>query len=277
MALYAYLLPLVGLAPPEGFRLSFGLPLARLAPLLDRPDATVSLAMRVYRDGAVIAEHGGSFAFRERRCADHWAVELDGTALANGWRDGRSLAYWETHVTAEPPARFITSEINFDYAVFHGAGRKTFFSDNAVKYGDIVVIFQIRAFGQWVAGYPAAVHDPSRDATESVVLINPFVRPAVVTIEAQGLPRTHKARVQPLSGQRVPLASLAEGRAEPWCGQVFVTGTNRLVTCFAKHSIAEPLDITTIEHPDVYRGEETFEPLTQRLRRVVGERLLGRR
>ena len=136
-------------------------------------------------------------------------------------------------------------------------------------------MFQVQAFGSWVEGYPAATVDAPRDSTESVVLINPFVKPATVSVSLAGIDSKQRVRVPALSGSRIDLHALFSLGDAPWHGQYFVSGRNRLVVLTAKHSLSRPSDVTTVEHSDPYRGEPTHEPVTVFLRRRIGDILWG--
>ena len=124
--------------------------------------------------------------------------------------------------------------------MYYGAGRKTFLNDNQLKYGDHVTTTQIRQFRTWVLGYPAAAMDRERDIDESIVLLNPFVRPVVVTISLAETEIAQRIKIAPLCGRRVALSALLPLEHNIWAGQIFVTGRSRLVVFFAKHAVAGP-------------------------------------
>jgi hypothetical protein len=222
------------------------------------------------RDGAELSSRSTEIVFDEGRPSiSRWIVSIEDDGKSD-WIGGMHLSYWELELTAEPPGEFVTNQPAASYTLFSSPSHKTFFNDNAIKFGDPVTIHQVRELGAWCAGYPCCGVDPEVDADESVVLINPYHRPAVVNIELVGLPTVEKVRVEPTSARRVSIASLLGPERRAWRGQVYVTGRNRLIVFFAKHALADPREITTLEHPDLYRGEPTHEALTQRLRRWAG-------
>lgn len=250
--------------------MSYSLPIAAIGTVLKTRTATVQAKHRVYRDGAEISSRTAEIGFDEGRPSiTNWIASIEDDGKTD-WLGGEHLSYWELELTAEPPGEFVTNQPAASYTLFSGPVRKTFFNDNAIKFGDPVTIHQVRELGAWCAGYPCCAVDPELDADESVVLINPYHRPAVVSIELIGQPRIEKIRVEPMSARRVSIAGLLGSTRQAWRGQVYVTGPNRLIVFFAKHGLADPCEITTLEHPDLYRGEPTHEALTQRLRRWAG-------
>lgn len=274
MAGYAYLLPIISIAPPRGYRLHQAINLNRIANLLRHRPAEILIERTMLRDGETLAVRCDTLQF------DGKVWNGDGTfdvaALDDdAWDIGVPVAYLETHIKLANGNSFTSQFAPPFYTVYAGPNVKTFFSDNALKYGNTVTMLQVQAFGSWVEGYPAATIDPSRDSTESVVLINPFVKPATVHVSIEGIERQRRIRVPALSGTRLDLHALFSLGDAPWHGQYFVSGRNRLVVLTAKHSIACPSDVTTVEHSDTYRGELTHEPVTVFLRRRIGDFLWG--
>ncbi len=274
MVTYSHLVPNITLGPPPGFVLDQLLPLERLKEGLSVSDARLRIARRVIRDGELLSDDEQDLMLE----GGEWRnPEVGVFALANAdegaWINGGGLAFLETQIDLLSEGGFPSPFASAFYSIYSGADRKSFLSDNALKYGNTVTIHQIESFGKWVEGYPACEIDPARDTDESIILINPFIRPAVATIEFVDQKETIRRRVNAQSGIRLSCAALLEETCLPWTGQIYVSGPNRLVVYFCKHSLADPSEITTLEHSDPYRGEPTSIPIAQHLRRRVGGQL----
>lgn len=264
------MLPVVGVGPPPGYTVNYSLPITTIGDRLKTQAATVNVLHRLCRDGVEVSSRATTIVFDNGRPSiSEWEVAIEDDGRSD-WASGARISYWEVDVAVEPPGAFTTNQPAPTYTLFSGPERKTFFNDNAIKFGDPVTIHQVRELGAWCAGYPCCAVDPAVDADESVVLINPYHRPAVVNIELVGLPTMEKVKVEPMSARRVSVAGLLGPDVRDWRGQIYVTGRSRLIVFFAKHGLADPGAVTTLEHPDLYRGEPTHEALTQRLRRWAG-------
>ena len=270
---YKYLLPLISICPPPGYRLIQSIHLDRVGALLDRPDAQVRLVRSLVAGESELSHREDVLVFRDRRCDSAAALFESDAPPENCWTEGAPLAYLESHLAIEGDGQFASQFPPSYYTIYAGRERKSFYSDNALKYGNTVTIYQIQAFGAWVEGYPACLVDPARDIDESLVLINPFLRPAVVDVTLEGIEAKRRFRIEPRTGRRIGLAKTFDIGEAGWSGQVYVSGRNRVVMYVAKHSLADPSRITTVEHSNPYRGEPTHVPFTQMARRSVGERL----
>ena len=273
---YKYLLPLISIAPPPGYQLMQSVNIDGIGALLDRPDADVTLSRTCLHAGGELRSQVEEIRFRDRRATNAPEPFHLEALPEDGWTDGGTLPYLETHVTIDGDGAFTDQFVPPFYTVYGGADRKSFFSDNALKYGNTVTIYQIRAFGAWVEGYPLSQVDPRHDIDESLVLINPFLRPAVVDVTIEGRDGKKRFRIDPQTGKRISIAENFGIGEEGWAGQVYVSGKNRVVMYVAKHSLSEPARVTTVEHSNPYRGEPTHLPLTQLLRRRIGRVTAGR-
>ena len=277
MPSYKYLLPLVSICPPPGYRLIQSLVLKHVGAMLDRPDAQVVLSRILLQGDRELAREDNLLTFAEGDCTSEAARHEVSAPEEDGWMTGGPMPFLETHISIEGDGQFQSQFPPDFYTIYAGPERKSFFSDNALKYGNTVTILQIEAFGAWVEGYPASMVDPARDIDESVILINPFLRPAVVDVTLEGIDRKRRFRINAQTGQRISLAGAFEIGEEGWNGQVYVSGRNRVVMYVAKHSLRDPSKVTTVEHSNPYRGEPTHVPITKLLRRKIGTALsLGR-
>lgn len=247
--------------------------LDRVSDLLRHRPANIVIERSLLRSGKLLSNWADELVFDgETWTGTGETFELN--ALPDdAWDAGSPLAYLETHIRLIGEGSFAGQFAPPFYTVYAGERVKTLFSDNALKYGNTVTIYQMQAFGSWVEGYPAATVDPARDTTESVVLINPFAKSAVADVTLEGVEGKQRVRMPALSGARIDLHKLFALNDDGWSGQFFVSGRNRLIVLTAKHSMSRPSDITTIEHSNPYRGELTHKPVTVLLRRRIGEAL----
>ena len=259
-------IPVVTMAPPPGYTLHQFLPLDGLAATVDAASVDVLIRHIVFRHGdqESVVENTLRLRFGAWENPADAQLTLDSSIDAAAWRDGSDVPFLETHVLVGGDNSFSTIYGPSFYTVFDSATGKSFFNDNALKYANYVVIDQIRAFGNWVEGYPACAVDPAHDIDQSVLLINPHSRPAVVTLDFEGVDLKVRRRIAARSAQRVGFAALLPDDAFPWAGQCFVSGPNRVNLFFISHSLADPADITTAEHSEVYRGEDAYVPMAQR-------------
>lgn len=270
MASYRYLIPIITAAPPTGYRLDQLLPLDKFQDLLSVDTATLQVSRRVVRDGDVLTSSEEELRLVSGKWENPEVGEFSMPAEDSAaWLGDGGLAYLETQIDLLSEGDFSGPFAPAFYSLYSGPTRKSFVSDNALKYGNTVTIRQIESFGKWVEGYPACEIDPARDTNESIVLINPFARPAVVTLEFEGRPETLKRRIDAQSAVRLDGASILQDDL-PWRGQIFVSGPNRLVVYFCKHRLSDPTAVTTLEHSDPYRGEDASMPFTRYLRRQFG-------
>lgn len=272
-----YFVPVLSLAPPEGFVMCDRTPLGAVPAMLETADAWMTVTHKTFADGREIGRVETRHAFRDGRLIGDepdaiFTPDKDGRRT-----DGRSLAFVETHYAFDEPATVSTEFMAAKYVVYRGEGRKPFFSDSALKYGNVVIIAQVQAYGRWIEGYPTSTIDLDRDVTESVVLFNPFDKAGVVYVEMVGLPGKLKVRVEPGCGRRVDLREALPPGLRAWRGQVFVTGRARLICLFARHAVSDPTRITTLEHTEPFRGEPCHIPFTRAARMRLGDWLYKRR
>ena len=176
-------------------------------------------------------------------------------------------------VSLEDKPIFRTKAVFGLYTIYSKPGKKSFFSDNAYKYGSPPTIAQMAEFGQYVDAYPVIHIDKTRDLGETLVLINPYKRPILAQIgthDGRSLPRV---RISPESARNVDLSALLQGNETAWTGHVQLTANNRLIPFNIKHSFQDPTVISDHEHLDPYRSDPTFEPLTLSLRKWLGGQL----
>lgn len=255
---------------PAGYDCTVVLPAGALSGHLVDGTGDVEAVFRVLFEGQVEAEEKRPLSFSGGRPTggDHGAfVWRD---AAERWRGG--TGYLEVQFNALNGAPIFTSRrvLSF-YAIYSKPGKKSFFSDNAYKFGAPAVINQIARFGRYVDGYPVVHLDRDRDLGETVTLINPYRRPVVVSISTHDSRRLERIRVPPMSARSVRLIDLLRADEREWFGHIQITASNRIITYNIKHSLADPTVISDHEHLDPYRAEPTHVPATQLARIQLGE------
>ena len=262
---YPYFVPFLSPTPPPGYKLAQVLPLDAIRSALNSDDATIEILREIAFEGEVIRSETNTLTLKDGAWGqDDSGIFEMGPIEGSDWGENAPMAYLQTTVTAHGGMFSGLREPGF-YTVYSGPGRKSFLSDSSQKYAQPAVISQIAAYGKWVEGYPSCIVEPDLDAGESVLLLNPYEKPAVATLEIEGMDRRHKFRIQPFSGRRVDVAPLLDPAMVPWHGQLYVTGPRRVVTFFVKHALTDPTRINTIEHTDAFRGETAWAPFTRAL------------
>lgn len=260
--LHTSFITVVTAPPPPGYVLRQRLPLEPLRSACLDPNETVRIERRIYRGGKELKRDTKDLVL----CNGNWAnaeaaaYDLESMISEADWRSGTDLPFIETLIYAVQGRGFRSMFSPSFYTVFDSDTEKSFFNDNALKYANTVVIYQIEAFNSWVEGYPACGIDRTRDAGQSVLLINPHERPAVVSIELEGMKAVQKVRVGAASARRVDFAEMLPPDLNEWSGQAFVWGTNRVNMFFISHKLSSPHSVTTMEHSEVFRGEHAYVP-----------------
>ncbi len=256
----ASFIPVVTAPPPPGYTLRQRLPLDALRATCLDADETISIERRVYGGGKLLRRFESKLVLRGGAWIDGAAAafDLEGTVSQAEWRDGGALPFVETLISATEGRGFRTMFAPSFYTVFDSDTLKSFFNDNALKYANTVVIHQIEAFRSWVEGYPACAIDRTRDVGQSVLLINPHERPAVVNVELEGVAKPQKVKVDAMAARRIDFAAMLGPDVQEWSGQAFVWGTNRVNMFFFYHALSQPGSIVTMEHSEVYRGEHGY-------------------
>jgi len=275
----ASFIPVVTAPPPPGYTLRQRLPLDALRATCLDSNETVLIERRLYGGGKLLQRDESQLVLRGGVWVDGAAAafDLESTVSQAEWRDGDALPFVETLISATEGRGFRTMFAPSFYTVFDSDTLKSFFNDNALKYANTVVIHQIEAFRSWVEGYPACAIDRARDVGQSVLLINPHEKPAVVNVELEGVAKPRKVKVDAMSARRVDFAAMLGPDVGAWRGQAFVWGTNRVNMFFFYHALSQPESIVTMEHSEVYRGEHGYVPwLGQILRRTARKRVSAR-
>lgn len=232
----------------------------------------VLVEVTAYRDGEIFFKDEFSLEFDDAKLVGSLPKPV--TIEDQKSKGEKSPGFLEMAVVSlEEKPIFRTKAVFGLYSIYSKSGKKSFFSDNAYKYGSPPTIAQMAEFGQYVDAYPVIHIDKTRDLGETLVLINPYKRPIlarVTTHDDRSLPRV---KIAPESAVNVDMQALLQKGEQSWAGHVQLTANNRLIPFSIKHSFRDPSVISDHEHLDPYRSDPTFEPLTLTLRKWVGRKL----
>lgn len=270
-----YLLPTIS-SLPLGYDCTIPLSYNALVRRAKALPCTVIAYHRVYHEGRVVSENEQEIRLQPKG-AD--VPPLDPIV----WRDASES--WGEHSgflelgfrAADESDIFASKSVLGFYAVYSRPGKKSFFSDNAYKYGSPPIISQIATFGKFIDGYPVVHLDRDRDLGETIVLINPYQRPVLARMLTQDGRSISRIKIPPLSARNARLIEFLQPHERSWLGQIQLTASNRLVTYNIKHSLRDPTLISDHEHLDPFRADPTHLPMFQAFRQRVGKFLKVRR
>ena len=272
MPAYSFLFPLI-VALPRGYDCTLVMPFASIAQHLAAPDADLVAEFAVVSEGRVVSARTSALAFRGGAAASGAALfEYREAELPPP--DGPRFLEFSLREAQDRPV-LTTRIIHGWYSIYSAPGKKSFFSDHALKYGSPQIIDQIATFQRYCEGYPVVHLDRARDLAESIWLINPYNRPILASIRAHDGRELPRLRVPPRSARLAELVALLRAGENDWLGQIQLTANNRVVTFATKHSLADPALVSDHEHLDPYRSDPTHMPLTLKARVVAGKWLRG--
>lgn len=267
-----FIFPSISSLPP-GYNCNISLPVSRLEAKIIR-DGTVRCLLRVFQNGEVVHSEEHRIIMCGRKAMD----QLPSFRWQDHGKEWNGEAgFLEISFRADDglPIFRDTRVIGF-YAIYTKPGKKSFFSDNAFRYGSPPIINQIAAFGKYVDTYPVIHLDRKRDLGETLTLINPYEKPVRANVFTHDGRELRGRKVNPNSVLNIRLADLLKDGEDEWIGHIQLTATNRLVTFHIKHSMADPGVISDHEHLDPFRSDETHYPLTQIMRLRWGSFLKNR-
>jgi len=254
---------------PLGYDCTFPIDINRIALQLAAPNAELSVLARRYYEGKLIEESGQRLRFDNGRL-------VSGSPEAIVWRDAAERG--ETHPSFVEIAMnsidgtpvFSSRMAVSNYSIYTKPGKKAFFSDNAFKYGAPPIISLMAKLGRFVEGYPSIHIDRERDSGETLLLINPYLRPILVRIVSSDGRTPLKIRVPPQSVRGVPLIDFMHDVETRWLGRIQLTANNRLISFHVRHSLANPSIVSDHEHLDPFRTDRTHLPISEAMRISLG-------
>ncbi|HEY7608057.1 MAG TPA: hypothetical protein VIF14_02415 [Alphaproteobacteria bacterium] len=274
---FRFLFPQISVGPNTENDLIQTIPGDRLADLVGRKSFAILIERSVYARGRVLSTQRHEVAWNGAAWSDPGAFQFRlAAAPAFDWRDPANLAFLETGISMLSDGEFAAPDGLAFYSSYPAASGKTYFSDNALKYGERNVIATHLRFGVLVACYPNILIDLDRDITESILFLNPYRSTVSGTVELEGTAASRNVAIPTLSGLRFDLAEMLPRGSRAWQGTVFVTSKARPVLMFCKHSAAQPNVVTTMEHSLAYYADDVQVAATQRARALFGQHVLRR-
>jgi hypothetical protein len=268
MASYSFLFPMI-INIPRGYDLNVVVPTASVERYLAVKDCELACDYTIRSEGQILQKHTSRMRFEGGRFVGDQpevrVIRYDEFADAPG---PTFLEFWLYEPNDVPV--FSSRIVHGWYSLYSSLGKKSFFSDNAVKYGSPPIISMIAKFKKYVDGYPVVHLDRERDFGESIVLINPYAKPVVADVVAHDGRRLPRVKVPAGSARWVDLGGLLVADEREWLGQVQITASNRLVTFEVKHRLSNVEIIADHEHLDPYRADPTHMPATLKARVLAG-------
>ena len=257
---------------PLGYDCTIIPPVEQIGKRLVVAEAGIELYFNVVREGGVVFEHSEALRFSN-------GVLQGEMPSPFVWPDQSELgvtnpAYLEMGVVPDGDRPVFRSKAVLGlYSIYSKPGKKSFFSDNAYKYGSPQVIGQIAEFGRYVDTYPVIDLDRSRNLGETIVLINPYKKAVIAQIRTYDGVESERLRVSPMSVRNFDLASLLLRERDEWRGHIQLFANNRIISFNIKHSLNDPLIISDHEHLDPYRSDPTHMAAFRMLRNAAGRAL----
>ena len=257
---------------PLGYDCTVPLPVEQIAERLtaDTIDANVLIEIRAVREGGSFLSCDELLQFRNGKLQSEMPTQFYVPDQVDA--KAEHPAYLEMAVSSADKQRIFSSKSVFGvYSIYTKPGKKSFFSDNAYKFGSPPVISQMALFRRYVDAYPLIHMDRRRDLGETIVCINSYLRPILAEIRTHDRRSIPRVRIPPMSARNIDLSQLLYEEEESWAGHIQLTANNRLITFNIKRSLANPLLISDHEHLDPYRADPAFLPATQALRIAIGK------
>ena len=258
-----YTFPLINIAPPFSYIMSYRFPIEELESHLPKNKHTkLRTEHKHLKSGKLVKTINSYLEFDGNNWIDRSGLYYICASNYNelsDWNENTELEYIESNaeiITDDYFNNILKFQPNQNYALYLSHKKKTFISDGQLKFGAERTINQIKAFGKWVEGYPDGNLSSKKNHDQSLVLINPYNAKARVEITLINDKIIKKNYVLPsLCAHRITLSSLLKNE-KSWSGQVLISGKFRLVFFIFKHDLKGD-NINTLEHSENYRGEKT--------------------
>ena len=260
---YSFIYPYIAIVP-EGYDLNLFYRENFFSNLLVCEEATINIILEVFGEGKCLKKITYELFFRKNYIKKIIPISI---VIRSSDFINAGIIYCQISIkemTNQPV--FNTKIPPGHYALLTKPGSKTVLTDNSLKYGDPSFINLIENTGKIADVYPVVHLDRKINLAESLLLINPFPLPILVTVSShRGLSKI-RIKVPPLCGRWVRLIELLEKNEISWFGPIQITATNRIILFMAKHNLSNPTLISDIEHLDTFRFEETHMHLFRKAR-----------
>jgi len=259
---------------PLGYTCTVQIPVDQIEHRLKQISGNVKIRIDVlaHRDGEIFYEQGFELEFENSKLVGPLPEPV---TIEDQLEKGiKSPGYLEMAVVSlEDKPVFRSKRVFGLYSIYSSHGKKSFFSDNAYKYGSPPTITQIAEFGQYVDAYPVIRLDTEFDLGETLVLINPYKRPIIARIHTHDGRSLSRIRIEPESARNLNLDAILQDNETSWSGHIQLTANNRLIPFSIKHSFKDPTIISDHEHLDPYRSDPTHRPSTIAFRAWLNSQL----
>lgn len=267
---YNFLIPIIAWLPRK-YEITIFTPARLLEELMQGWSGQIQRVVQVICDGTVLEDSNILAEVENGKIVSDWP-ESYSCALGKDpcWPSSGGYLEFGIRSVNRSPA-FASKRLPGFYNLFVGDGVKPFVTCQTWKFGSPQMINQIATLKKYVDSYPVIHIDLDRDFGDSLVLINPYMKPVlaqILTDDGRTFPRK---RIPPQTACRIDLAELVLGGQRRWLGQIQLTANNRLITQIVKHSAEYPDQLTTVEHLDPFRGDPTHLPAFRWFRNTFGD------
>jgi len=247
---YTYLIPLI-FPLPSDYEFSLTIPPDLILRRLLNGRGAVSFKISYVYDSEVIhsetfdVEYSGS---KNRQVKFKW--NENGNYLKHGYAE-------LVIASATEDTKFLYKGPPGVYGIYKAPDKPSFLSDGSYKFSSPEIINMIAKIGKFVDGYPAIAIDRIRDHFESLIFINPYSKPLLVSCMTNDGRRFKKKRIEAKSTIALELVSLLSPNEDQFFGRLQISANNRLLTYHMRHDNCTPRRITDLEHLDPYRADPT--------------------
>ena len=166
---------------------------------------------------------------------------------------------------------FKNRKILGNYAVCLKSGNKSLFIDYAYRVGDPQLINQMSEWGRFIITYGVVDIDINRDCSNSLIFINPYNKPIVVTFSTNDNRNLKRVKVPPNFSIYYELSELLNSDELNWSGSMHFKASNRIISYVVSHSFKNKNKLTDIEHLDPFRADPTHARYLQTFRQKFGK------
>lgn len=265
--IYKYFTPQIHLGPVSDYTFIQELPLKKIEKLIIGDNAEFEISRKVICNSNIKYHHKKNIFFKNNK----WHASHEASFEYKHTPEEKNLCFIETQVNLLNGKGLILPYIPGYYVHYIHSYKKNFMSCGNDKYGNPRVIMQMKEFGKWVDGYPAINVKKSKNTTYSLIIINPYEAPCSYEIEINSLNINKIVKLPPLSVKRINFYDII--KKKNWTGQFYIFGKRRAVIYLINHAFNNFNVISTLEHTDPFRAENTYQPRYQFIKHKIHERI----
>lgn len=265
--IYNYFIPLIHLAPPEGYTFSQTIPVEEIKKLIIGKSAKLEINRKIICNKKLLYEKNGFLSFKNNK----WFNKNVASFTWKNLKKNNNYSYIETHINLIEGDGFKSTSAPGFYVSYTNPNKKNFISCGNEKYGNPRVIMQMQEFGIWVDGYPAINVSYKNSTTYSLIIINPYRTVSNFVLEINSLKIKKNIKVDALTAKKINFYDIIQ--IKEWSGQFYIYGKRRAIIYLINHDFNKVNNISTLEHSDPFRAELTFQPRFQYLRNNLHEKI----